>query len=91
MLLIFAATILTSYSGFKWPKIKAAIGQRFGGTWQYRPLLATIMLLLLTAYDIHDRYTVGLFPQMSWRHYGPILLGIAATIWLIVGGVSKKK
>src|ERR1039458_1361971 len=55
---IFAATILTSYTGFKWPQIKLKVGNRLGVR-RYRAILAVAALLLLTTYDIYDRHVNG--------------------------------
>lgn len=89
---IFAATILTSYTGFKWPQIKATVvGNRLGASGQYRSILAVVALLLLTAYDIHDRHVSGSPTLIPWWHYGPIVLGVAAVIWLLIGGLPRKK
>jgi len=87
---IFAATILTSYTGFKWPQIKLKVGNRLGAG-QYRSILAVVALLLLTAYDIYDRHVNGWLVLAPWWHYGPILLGVVAVIWLMVGGLRRKE
>ncbi len=86
---IFAVTILLSYTGFKWPQIKGKIGNRLGPSGQYRPILAVVALLLLTAYEIHDRHVSGMPALVPWWHYGPLLLGVLAVIWLMVGGLPK--
>jgi hypothetical protein len=80
---IFAATILTSYTGFKWPQIKLKVGNRLGVR-RYRAILAVAALLLLTTYDIYDRHVNGWLVLAPWWHYGPILLGVVAVIWLVL-------
>jgi hypothetical protein len=86
---IFAATILTSYTGFKWSQIKLKVGNRLGVGGQYRRILIVIALLLLTAYDIYDRHANGSPTLVPWWHYVPILLGVVAMIWLIIGGLAS--
>jgi hypothetical protein len=88
---ILAATILTSYTGFKWAQIKLKVGNRLGLTGQYRSILAVATLLLLTAYDFYDRHVNGALALVPWWHYGPILLGVAAVIWLMIGGLLRNE